>query len=496
MAAAPRQARPRRRACANRRVPLGCSAHVSDANAIIGRAPSRGWSSLARFACVLAAGFALARAMQARGVLALSDDDYARVVLAQRFAASPRLDPSGTSWLPAPFWIAGGAMRIVGASLDDARLVAALVAGLALALLFHAVSRARGALAAAVALAFAISLPPVTTVLPLVVPELATAALATAALVHASRRERGAAALAGALVLVASLSRYEAWPVAFVVALAALVGPASRRERVLAATLALAGPLGWIAWNRLAHGDALHFLARVSAYRAALGGPRAAFATTAGAYLRALASGCPSVAVPLVAALGLAAARARPALVAWRVPAAGAIALVAFLVVGAGLGGAPTHHPERTLLVVWMLAAVATVDLLRAALPARARVVALVVVAASLAPIDRARVEREAGLVDRVAEERVGRALAAHVEPGERVLVATDDYGYFAIEAAFGRVDAVEVDRSHDPREPARPSALASPGELEARMRAARASWLAAPSRPDLCGGSPFCKLR
>jgi hypothetical protein len=33
----------------------------------------------------------------------VSDDDYARVVIAQRLSLA--LDPSGTSWLPFPFWL-------------------------------------------------------------------------------------------------------------------------------------------------------------------------------------------------------------------------------------------------------------------------------------------------------------------------------------------------------------------------------------------------------
>src|SRR5689334_24994474 len=57
------------------------------------------------------------------GLIALSDDDYARVTIAQRFAASPRLDPSGTSWLPFPFWVMGAAMKVLDTSLDVARLV-------------------------------------------------------------------------------------------------------------------------------------------------------------------------------------------------------------------------------------------------------------------------------------------------------------------------------------------------------------------------------------
>ncbi len=41
------------------------------------------------------------------GFRAVSEDDYARIVIAQRFAAAPRLDPSGTRWLPLPFWLYG-----------------------------------------------------------------------------------------------------------------------------------------------------------------------------------------------------------------------------------------------------------------------------------------------------------------------------------------------------------------------------------------------------
>ena len=37
----------------------------------------------------------------------VSDDDFARVVISQAFAHKPKLDPSGTSWLPFPFWLQG-----------------------------------------------------------------------------------------------------------------------------------------------------------------------------------------------------------------------------------------------------------------------------------------------------------------------------------------------------------------------------------------------------
>src|SRR5258708_5110695 len=59
-----------------------------------------------------------------QGFSHISDDDYARSVIAERFAYAPGLDPSGTSWLPLPFWITGAAMVAAGRSLATARGVA------------------------------------------------------------------------------------------------------------------------------------------------------------------------------------------------------------------------------------------------------------------------------------------------------------------------------------------------------------------------------------
>ena len=53
---------------------------------------------------VIAAKAAVGAAVLIGGFRAVSDDDFARVVLAQQWAAHPTLDPTGTSWLPVPFW--------------------------------------------------------------------------------------------------------------------------------------------------------------------------------------------------------------------------------------------------------------------------------------------------------------------------------------------------------------------------------------------------------
>jgi hypothetical protein len=90
--------------------------------------------------------------------------------------------------------------------------------------------------------------------------------------------------------------------------------------------------------------------------------------------------------------------------------------------------------------------------------------------------------------VDRGAEEEVGRKLRTLVGASDRVLVSTQDYGYFAVIAAFGRPDAVAIDLSHDPREGNKTSVLASHQALSARLSAERATWIVAPTRTRLDG--------
>ena len=211
------------------------------------------------------------------GFRAVSDDDFARVVLMQGFAHEPALDPTGTSWLPFPFWLNGAAMFVTGTSLTAARALA-FVWGLLAALLLYEVGRLlfaspRKALGAAV----------VGSILPwsarlgvATVPELLTAALTVFAAVTLTRSEGRHRLLGAFALLLATLSRYEPW---FVAALfAALCLWDARRDplpKIAAALLALVGPVAWIVHNAVAHGDPFHFIARVSAYKNALDGSSA-----------------------------------------------------------------------------------------------------------------------------------------------------------------------------------------------------------------------------
>ena len=97
-------------------------------------------------------------------------------------------------------------------------------------------------------------------------------AVASVASLDPRRRVLGAVALTAA-----TLSRYDAWPVA--AGFAALSAWDARRavgrdraRLLFAAGFAAFGPLAWIAWNQAAHGDAFVFIARVAAYKQALGG--------------------------------------------------------------------------------------------------------------------------------------------------------------------------------------------------------------------------------
>jgi uncharacterized membrane protein YsdA (DUF1294 family) len=283
-------------------------------------------------------------------------------------------------------------------------------------------------------------------------------------------------------MLAATLSRYEAWPVAVVVAIFGFVGQkGSIWKRLAASALPLVGPAWWIVHNRLAHGDALSFLRRASSYRAALGPGAPAIDQWLG-LSAGLVFGCPAA---LLAVAGLAIvwlrgddrARAKQHMKRFLPWVLAAAALVGFLAVGQLVGGAPTHHPGRPLLLLWLLATLAAVDLSLVRRPPLwlAAPIALVLV------LDY-RWELSDHGVDRRPEETAGTQLRSLVPRGERVHVATNDYGYFAVMAAFGRPGDTIVDQTHDPRIRNEETLLGDRWNAPERLRAEGASWLVAPS--------------
>ena len=290
-----------------------------------------------------------------QGFSHVSDDDYARTVIAELFAHAPRLDPSGTSWLPLPFWVEGAAMMAAGRTLGVARAVAIAIGAASVAAPYLAM-RGVGArrASAIVATTLAMALPWNAWLGVATVPEGWSGALVAAAVVAMGRP--GARPWAAAALLASSLSRYEAWPACLVMA-ALCVQSARRDGRWLreagCAGLSLVGPVAWMAWNARAHGGALHFVTRVTTFRQAVGAADVPLLDKLLGYPRALVVETPEVA--LLGVLGLAGFALAPLRARWGWAATGAAVTIAVLVWGDVKDGAPTHHAARALAMTWWI---------------------------------------------------------------------------------------------------------------------------------------------
>ena len=472
---------------------------------------------------IAAARVAVSVGLLAAGFRAVSDDDFARVVIAQQWAHTPRLDPTGTSWLPFPFWLNGAVMLVFGRSLLVAQVVAVALGVASSLLVAISAQRITGDRRAALLAGLASTLVGWSAWLGVAtVPELLTAALtlfAAASLTTASARARwlGAAALG-----LATLSRYEPWPVAIAFAAWSVASPAGARgeraahggraqentalqrvvrglTRVGPAVVALLGPAAWIAWNRVAHGDPFHFVARVAAYHRAVGQASSdGVLARLAAYPLAFACEMPEV---LVAALAVAVAaaspRSRSAVMARARPFAAPLVLagvqVAALSISLVKDGAPTHHPERALLfpalaLVVLAAGVASgvgrgaagvasgaagVESGAASRLPRAfgvAVAVLLLARAALMPV-AIRGERalrsvrggwillyagpREGFAERRAETDIGAQAAELLPPRASVyLEDVRDYAFFAVQAGSGQPERVMPSREVDPRWP------------------------------------------
>jgi hypothetical protein len=313
------------------------------------------------------------------GFTHVSDDDYARVTIAQAFVHAPHVDPSGTSWLPFPFWLNGVVMMALGRSLAVARGVA-IASAVVGAIVVHRTLLRVGVRpwAAFVGVAVAMGTPWSTWLGVATVPEALCAALiATGALCLAGVRSPRSIAwplnrwIGGVALAIACLSRYEAWPVAAVFAVGCAVSAFAARDEapdgdnrerwldLLAGALSCAGPIAWLCWNAHVHDDAMHFLARVAAYRVRVTNVTTPVSSTL--YPETFVHAGPLT-------LALAACGAPGALFdrdlrrRWAWPLLAILALVVFLVEGDLHNGAPTHHPERALLAVFWMASMFGVD--------------------------------------------------------------------------------------------------------------------------------------
>ena len=411
------------------------------------------------------------------GFRAVSDDDFARVVLMQGFAHEPAFDPTGTSWLPFPFWLNGGAMLLTGTSLFAARALA-LVWGLIAAWLLYEAARllfdddeqALGAAIVGSILPWSVRLGVAT------VPELLTAALAVLSIVTLTRPEARLRLIGAMALLPATLSRYEPWFVAGCFAVFCLWDAREDKDRIpkiAAALLALLGPLGWIAHNAVAHGDALHFVARVSAYKKALGGEGGWLTAIAG-YPLSLLREEPELCLVSAALLVHHRVAKRPLPESLPRLALVAGVLLGGLTAAALPGGAPTHHAGRALLTIWLLAALyvgAAATAFRR-LDKRPRlytalaITSVVVGGAAVLRPWYARLDSWASREDATA---IGAIAADRLAPNDRALVEVRDYGYYAVQAGSGTPWRIVPDRSIDPRKAVPPSSFDDPERLAAR---------------------------
>jgi hypothetical protein len=426
-----------------------------------------------------------------RGFSAISDDDFARVVIAQEFANAPKVDPSGTSWLPLPFFVTGVPMFFVGRDFAVARAVAIVCGVLSIWLVYGSARLLGASRSGALVGATIAALFPYSAWLGVAtVPELPTAALITFGIACLTAAGPGTpqdpepgrgvllSLLGGAALSAAAACRYEAWPVACGGAAVALYDArrTGEKARALGAMAALCFPLAWLAHGQYHYADPFFFIKRVAEYKAALGGNQASLSSLIFGYPLAIVRNEPELCFATLGALiawGTHLRSARPLLLL------GLMLLV--LVVGDLRGGAPTHHQERAILAVWLFASIylgAALFEIGSLLFGSARAAASVVarkraqrglaallLGVALGPaLARPFWTRVGIFAPRTEELALGRTARSLVRPYEKVVVATEDYGYFALMAGFAEPERCVVFDSHDPRTSARASAPAPSG--------------------------------
>ncbi len=427
-------------------------------------------------------------ALYAAGFRALSDDDYARISIAQRFAASPSIDPSQTSWLPAPFWAYGAAFHVFGTGIHVAQATAVALS-CAATLLVYVAARVLGVCRPAAFVGAALS-----TVLPYsavlgaaTVPEVPCAALILFGAATLASTNPKLRALGGVALSAACLSRYEAWPVASVFAVFGVWDAARTRRAILlpGAALALWGPALWLCMGRFEHGDALFFVTRVASYRRALGaGTNGSLTAQLLEYPCLLLRAEPEL-FGLFVVVSVAEWRhmARAELVPYRRAALALLALLAFMIFGSVRDGVPTHHAARVLLPIWFFTCVASGHglahrIARTARDARVLLIAASVAAIVLGLLAKPKLSQAESFAERTRELEAGSE--ARRRGATRLAIDTSDYGYFAVQAGFGSPAQSSVLDDHDPRHSRTVDSFSDREALSRALRAQQAHFLVA----------------
>ncbi len=422
------------------------------------------------------------------GFRALSDDDFSRVVIAQSFVAHPSLDPSGTSWLPFPFWLYGTCMSLLGATLANAQLIAFSLGllgalGIWIAGRWLGLSRNVSLLGAIIACCIPYSawLAVATT------PDYYNAVLILLACCSLAHGHTSIRALGAAAITIAALSRYESWPVAVVFAGFMAIDAYRTRNRwsAVLALLALAAPVFWMLHGIYQHNDALFFVKRVVNYRRALGLGDTDALTRVLATPGHLFRDVPELwAAGVFSLLGALLRHCRPFRRRWLKPSLALFSIILFLSLGDWRDGSATHHVGRTLLPIWffvsLLVAKLTLWQLRdvSRLQKIIRTTAVIAVTGFGFFVLRPAWTKVEGFCPRQEETVIGSLASAKIAKGQHVLIDTIDYGYFAIEAAFARPNDVVILDAHDPRHPAKSDAFSSEDKLQVTLTKHQSKWL------------------
>lgn len=405
---------------------------------------------------------AISLAVLGTGFRALSDDDFARIVIAERFASAPSFDPSGTSWLPFPFWLTGAVMAVADRSVTVARATAFVLGVVATVLLWLAArwlgAERRAAIVGAVigsAFPYAAWLGVAT------IPEAMTGAFVVLGIASLSRSEPRFR-LVGALALaLGCLSRYEPWPVALIFAAYSSWDAVRRKKPALfaAVVLSVSGAIAWLLHGIFRHQDAFFFVKRVAAYRRAVGGGDGSVVEAFFRYPLMLFRCEPEIAtLALVGGVGLLVVGRRAPFARYGRGAVALLGLLGFLVMGELRDGAPTHHAERALFAIWLFAALFAADALieLASVPAhRLRLAAVSSVLVGLAAfIVRPWYARRDSFIDRTTEIELGRAAKQTAKAHERLAIDHPDFGFYALISGFGAPERAFAIDDHDPRAP------------------------------------------
>jgi hypothetical protein len=306
-----------------------------------------GESATFRIACSFALlSLALSWGISARGFYYVSDDDFARTVIAQRFAEHSRMDPSGTSWLPLPFWLTGIAMKLFAPTFATARIVSATLSAASTALLFVALRNAQVTVrAASFGTALVLLTPWHLYASAAAVPEAYTASLVAIGLTGLLH-PRGVQLWHALAILAATLCRYEPWTAAVLIAVLSLVPKCGvpSAQRFAVSCLCVFGIALWMGWNAFAHDGPFHFYRRVSSFKEAHDARTQGGGPGLWLYPRALWQGAPEFVLVFPSAIAciLRKSSHRFGLCV--------LGMAVLLLLSAALEGAPTHHPERAWL--------------------------------------------------------------------------------------------------------------------------------------------------